>query len=110
MGLFDALPPPKANSAATDAAPAATAPAKRPADGEPSAATDDSSKKARSAASLDLLPSSSSDISTVQLPSAGARAAAEGGRPRWTAIEAAYSEDSGSRLSMEGEQCCSRAY
>lgn len=111
MGLFDALPPPKSNGSGTNAVPtAAVAPTKRPADGEPSSAAGDSSKKARSTASLEL-PSGSSDSSALQLPPAGAqagaaaaRAAAGPGQPCWTALEAAYSEDSGSRLTMEGEQ------
>ncbi|PRW39315.1 putative phosphatase 2C 67 [Chlorella sorokiniana] len=111
MGLFDALPPPKSNGGASGATPAAAAPAKRPAEGEPSSAADDSIKKARSAASLDLLPSGSSDSSVVQLlptgqqagtTAAGAAAvAAEGGQLSWTAVQAAFSEDSGSRLTME---------
>lgn len=112
MGLFDALPPPKSNGSGTNAVPAAAVvPTKRPADGEPSSAAGDCSKKARSTASLELPSGGSSDSSALQLPPAGAqagagaaRAAAGPGRPRWTALEAAYSEDSGSRLTMEGEQ------
>lgn len=87
-GLFDSLPAPSRG-----AEPPALG--KRPS--EPSA--DDSSKKARSdATSESELASASSGGAAVAAAAAGAAAAAL----HCTALQAAYSEDAGARLTMEG--------
>lgn len=85
MGLFDSLPPPSANKAEATAALG-----KRPADDDPPATDDSASKRSRSGSAQELGSSGSGGL-PEQRSGSGC-----------TALQAAYSEDAGSRLAMEG--------
>lgn len=78
MGLFDSLPPPSANKAAQRAV------AKRPAADQPENAAEIAVVKRLKAADSTPVP-----LHRVQLPC--------------VALSAAFSEDKGSRLTMEGD-------
>ena len=94
-GLFGSLPPPTKPPADTSAG-------KRPVEGSSAAeepAADNSSKRARSDGS-ELASAGSSGL----LASAGSSGLLGARAPRCTRLQAAYSEDSGSRLTMEGER------
>lgn len=127
MGLFDSLPPPSKAPADQTAEAAGKQPAdglfgslpppskpaadpaagKRPAEGSSAAepAADSSSKRARSDAG-ELASTGSGLLASAGSTSGGSLGAPQ---PRCTRLEAACSEDAGSRLTMEGERSERRA-